>query len=59
VTVARVFVIIHVPPLTVLVSVTVEPVHTNVGPEIVPAVGAALMVTAFVADAVPQELVTV
>jgi hypothetical protein len=35
----------HVPPETVLESVTVRPVHTLVEPEIVPAVGAALIVT--------------
>jgi hypothetical protein len=40
-----VLLLLHVPPETVLVRATVRPVHTLVEPEIVPAVGAALIVT--------------
>lgn len=40
-----VLLLLHVPPDTVLVRATVRPVHTLVEPEIVPAVGAGLIVT--------------
>lgn len=47
---------LHAPPLVVLVSVVLAPVHTLDDPEIVPAVdGAAFTVT--VAVTVPQEIV--
>ena len=55
-----VFVLLHVPPLKpVLDKVVVEPVHSNIVPFIVPAVGTGLTVTANVVEAVPQPVVTV
>lgn len=51
--------LLQLPPLTASVNVIVDPVQTLAGPLIVPAVGAAVIVTAVVADAVPQLLVTV
>ena len=49
----------HVPPPAVLVSVIVAPTLTAVAPVIVPALGNALTLIAFVAVAVPQLLVTI
>lgn len=51
--------LLQVPPLTASVNVMVEPAHTDDGPLIAPAVGAAVIVTVVVAVAVPQLLVTV
>ena len=47
----------HVPPITVLLSAVVLPVHTVAVPLSVPADGAALTVTTLVAALVPQPLV--
>ena len=49
----------QVPPVTVEVKVMVFAVHTDVGPEMVPAVGLVFTVTLAVANAVPHALVTV
>jgi len=51
--------VLHAPPLTVLLSVTGAPVHTVAGPDNVPAVSEAPMVTVRVATAEPQLLETV
>jgi hypothetical protein len=56
---AAVFVLLQVPPLILLTNVVVEPVQANVVPPIVPAFGSGLTVTAYVAVAVPQLVVTV
>ena len=49
----------HVPPVAVVVSAVVAPTHTVAAPVIVPALGSGSTVTACVAVAVPQLLVTV
>jgi hypothetical protein len=57
--VALALLLVHVPPLTVFVSVIVNPVHTIEGPLIVPADSAGFTVTTVVADAEhPKPLVT-
>jgi hypothetical protein len=50
--------VLQVPPVTVLLNVVDAPVHTVVVPVIVPAKGNGLTVTAAVATAEPQLLVT-
>ena len=55
----EVLVLLQVPPVPVLVNVVIEPVHTNVVPLMVPAFESGLTVTAYVAVAVPQLVVTV
>ena len=54
-----VLLLLQVPPVTALVRVIDDPLHTVVGPEMVPAVGPGLTVTMAVSKAVPQLLVTV
>jgi hypothetical protein len=54
-----VFELLHVPPATPSVSAVVEPSHTVVAPEIVPAFGTGLTVHILIAEAVPQLLFTV
>jgi hypothetical protein len=49
----------QVPPGAASVYIVNEPVHTDVGPTIVPALGAGLMLIVCVATAVPQKLLTV
>ena len=51
--------LLQVPPVVASVSVMVAPVHTIAGPVMVPADGAGLTVSACVATAVPQLVVTV
>jgi hypothetical protein len=51
--------LLQVPPVPVVVSVVVLPAHTAVAPLMVPATGAGLTVTAAVAMAIPQPVVTV
>ncbi len=51
--------LVHVPPVTVLLNVVVEPIQTVAVPVIVPALGANDTVTVFVAAAVPQPVVFV
>jgi hypothetical protein len=51
--------LLHRPPAAASVRVILEPVHTVVGPLIVPATGAGLMVTGVLVDAVAQPVVTV
>ena len=50
--------VVQVPPVAVLVNVRVEPGQSGAAPLMVPASGKALTVTAAVALAVPQLLVT-
>ena len=57
-TMAVPLVALHVPPLPVVVSGVPEPIHTVPEPEIVPAPGKGLTVTAVVAATVPQTEVT-
>ena len=54
-----VLLLLHVPPATPSVRVMVAPVHTELGPDMEPAVGAAVMVTVVVVVVLPQLLVTV
>lgn len=54
-----VLLLLHAPPGTVSANVTVAPLHTPVGPDIVPASGSGFIVTVIVATAVPHVLVTV
>jgi hypothetical protein len=54
-----VLLLVHVPPAEVLFSVIVEPAHTVVSPEIIPANGSGLTVTTCKAVAEAQLLVTV
>lgn len=49
----------HVPPLTVLLSMVVEPTVTDAVPEMVPAVVLGFTDTSAVALSVPQLLLTV
>lgn len=49
--------LLHTPPVVASVRVTEEPAHTVVGPDMVPADGAGLIVTVVVAATVPQPLV--
>jgi hypothetical protein len=58
-TVALPLLLLHMPPLTVLVIVTDVPIHKLDTPVRVPAFGDALTVMTFIALAVPQLLVTV
>ena len=51
--------LLQVPPTVVSISVMVLPVHTLVGPVIVPADTTLITVTSAVAEALPQLLVTV
>jgi hypothetical protein len=51
--------LLQAPPVVVLLSVVVAPVHTEPAPVIAPAEVAALTVTTFVAVALPQPLDTV
>ena len=51
--------LVQVPPVMVLVSGTVLPTHTVLGPLMVPAVALVFTVTLVVAVAVPQLLLTV
>jgi hypothetical protein len=48
----------HVPPVMVLVRVVVDPLHTEVAPESVPAVAEVVMVITLVVNAVPHALDT-
>jgi hypothetical protein len=50
---------LQVPPVPVLANVIVAATHTLVAPDMVPASGRGLTVTAFVATALPQLLLTV
>ena len=61
VTVARLLLMLHVPPGVLVVSVykVNVPAHMMPGPAIVPATGATLTVTVFVVLAVPQPVTTV
>ena len=52
-------VLLHTPPETELPKVTVAPLHTTDGPDIVPALGAGFTVTSVVTVLVPQVLVKV
>ena len=51
--------VLHAPPGAASVNAVVSPTQTTAVPEIVPALGNALTVTAWVAAAVPQLLLTV
>ena len=55
---ARVFAVLHVPPVIVSVKVITAPVHTSEGPAIAPAYGNGFMITGIDVSAVPHELVT-
>jgi hypothetical protein len=56
---ADVLLLLQVPPGILLIKVVVEPVQTKVAPLSTPATGSGLTVTAYVAVAVPQTVVTV
>ena len=51
--------VVHKPPVTVLVNVAVVPVHAVDGPLMLPAVAPVVTVTFAVAVVLPQLLVTV
>ncbi len=51
--------LLQLPPPILLVKVVVDPVHRNVVPVIVPAFGSGFTVIEYVADALPQLVVTV
>ena len=53
-----VLLLVHAPPVDVVLNVIVAPAQTVVSPEIIPANGSGLTVTTCVAAAVPQLLVT-
>ena len=51
--------LVQVPPVTDSVNEVVAPIHNTLAPEMLPALASGLTVTAIVARAVPQLLVTV
>lgn len=56
---ARALLLLHAPPLTVSDNVMVAPVHTAVGPDMVPGDNDVPIVMVFVAIEVPHPLATV